>query len=213
MIRNLLFLSYRADLFECLEGVVPPHFILLHVPQMTVCSHEYPKGVAGILPGIGGDSRIMRSIRGTTSSQRNRTTTNKDPGTQHQPLEARNILGSPALKTIQQSKGVPSRRPRLMYLSVPATKRNKSREGHTSASLPCLQDQIPQHRQRSPALQEHLRPVGQCLHKTKRSSLRSQNPDAGRPNSSRRKRKTTRDARNHRPATSIEKRGEKSQKP
>lgn len=47
---NLLLLCYWAYLLKCLERIMPPYFILLHISQMAISSNKYPKCIVNLLP-------------------------------------------------------------------------------------------------------------------------------------------------------------------
>ena len=49
---HLLLLCYWAYLFKCLEWIMPPYFILLHIAQMAIRSNKYSKCIAYLLPKI-----------------------------------------------------------------------------------------------------------------------------------------------------------------
>lgn len=46
----LLLLCYWANLLKRLERIMPPYFILLHIPQMAIRSNQYPKCITKLIP-------------------------------------------------------------------------------------------------------------------------------------------------------------------
>lgn len=46
----ILLFCYWAYLIKCLERIMPPYFILLHIAQMAIRSNKYSKRITKILP-------------------------------------------------------------------------------------------------------------------------------------------------------------------